>query len=328
MNVDAQRAFNIRELLDKRVGLFCLFFAACAHAPAALGWGDRGHRIVAAVAYERLVPEVRKAVDGLLQEDRGDRRTEPDFISRSTWADRLLNDRDTPSRSLYNATRLWHFAEIQLHGGTLAKACGGFQPLAPGRLASKGPPRDCIVNKIEQFAGALEDAAVERKEKILALKFLIHLIGDLHQPLNVVDNGDYSGRTVKVHFSRGATDLQQYWGVELVESLFAGPTESDQTAARRFTSSLRPSQVEDMSAGGPRDWALETVNVARMVVYDFSGMVQASDGRRGSTVYASPDYVARAKVVAQDQLTRAGLRLARLLNDIFTSREQVARPPR
>jgi nuclease S1 len=309
------------------IGLLALL--TCLHPSFALAWGDRGHRITAAIAYGRLTLEVRKAVDGLLADDAQDRLTAPDFVSRSTWADKLLlQDRDTPVKFRYNASRLWHFSEFRLDGGSLAKACLGFHPLPKGRLASEGPPRDCILNKVEQFAEELADPAVNRKERILALKFLIHLVGDLHQPLNVTDNDDYSGRAVKVHLSHGAKgqgiDLQQYWAINLVEQSLASPTESDKSAAKRFLSGLTSNQMQDMSSGGPRDWTLETVEVARAVVYDFSGVERISDGRRGAVVYASPAYDARAVPAVKDQLIKAGLRLARLLNDTLTSRPQDA----
>ena len=100
-----------------------LIAATCwAAATDVLAWGDEGHEIIAAIAYARLTPATRKAVDSLLASDQ-DTLTSPDFVTRATWADRYRDaDRNT-SKKQYNATRQWHYVDIEIDGGTLDEAC-------------------------------------------------------------------------------------------------------------------------------------------------------------------------------------------------------------
>lgn len=304
----------------RKLAVLCLAAGTFGYQATALAWGERGHRIIAAIAYERLLPEARMEADALLAEDRGDKLTAPDFISRAAWADKLLLDKQTKSKSMYNATRFWHYAEFEIDGGTLFRACYGLRPLPSGKPASRGPAKDCVVSKVEQFAAELRDPAIDRKEKILALKFLVHFIGDLHQPLHVTDNDDVFGTAIKV---RPASDLKKkpevtlhdYWDVELVNRTLAGPDEAESAAARRIASAFPADQVKRVLSGGPREWILETVEVARNVVYDFSGQRRVRDGFRSSDLYVDSSYDARALSAVKEQLAKAGFRLARMLNE-------------
>jgi hypothetical protein len=83
----------------------------------------------------------------------------------------------------YQTTRMWHFVDIEL-AESLASACFGHPPLPPGIPASTGPPRACVVDKIDQFAKELGNPATPASVRLLALKFLLHFVGDLHQPLH------------------------------------------------------------------------------------------------------------------------------------------------
>jgi hypothetical protein len=104
------------------------------------------------------------------------------------WADKYRDsDRDT-TRNRYEATWRWHFVDIELGQQDLGPACFGHPALPPGVPASKGPPRACVVDKINQFAAELGDPATGASEQLLALQFLLHFVGDLHQPLHAADD--------------------------------------------------------------------------------------------------------------------------------------------
>lgn len=304
----------------RNFALLCLAAGTLGYQATALAWGDRGHRIIAAIAYNQLVPEARREADALLADDKGDKLTAPDFINRAAWADMLLLDRKTPSKTWYNATRFWHFAEFDIDGGTVFRACYGLRPLPSGKPASRGPAKDCVASKVEQFAAELRDPAIDRKEKILALKFLVHLVGDLHQPLHVADNDDVFGTAIKVRPASGLKEksevtLHDYWDVALVDRTLAGPDKTESAVARRIASELQADQVRSVLVGGPREWMLETVEVARNVVYDFSGQRLVRDGFRGSDLYVDSSYDARALPAVKEQLAKAGFRLAWMLNE-------------
>ena len=145
-------------------------------------WGDLGHQIVGTIAYSRLAPAVKRKVDALLAADKDD-LTAADFVSRTTWADKYRESDRQTTKIRYAATRKWHFADIDITTGDIDATCD--HPKLPrGTLASAGPASDCVIDKINQFIVELRDPFVVKAEKILALKFLLHLIGDVHQPLH------------------------------------------------------------------------------------------------------------------------------------------------
>ena len=181
--------------------LLCLQALACvaqfAFAPHAAAWGDQGHQIVALVARHYLTPSARHAVDALLAADR-DTLTAPDMASRATWADRYRDSDRGTTRVRYEHTREWHFVNTELDDGDIDAACHGHRPLPAGTAASAGPADDCVVDKIVQFERELADPATPHAEKLLALKFLLHFIGDAHQPLHAADHHDSGGNLVPV----------------------------------------------------------------------------------------------------------------------------------
>jgi len=122
-----------------------------------------------------------------------DTLTAHDIASGVTWADR---DRDSDrggSRQRYEQTRQWHFVNIELDGPNLDRACFGHPRLPAAVPASSGPAKACLVDKIEQFTAELSNSATAPGERLLALEFLLHLVGDVHQPLHAVDDHDAGG---------------------------------------------------------------------------------------------------------------------------------------
>jgi hypothetical protein len=173
------------------VALF-LFDVALTSPHPAIAWGDEGHKVIAIVAEHYLDPAVGSKVATLLAADT-DPLTGHDIASEATWADKYRDsDRDTP-KIRYQATWRWHFVDIELMQPDLAAACFGHPPPPPGVPAWKGPPHACVVDKIDQFAAELGDPATGASEQLLALKFLLHFVGDLHQPLHASDDHDAGG---------------------------------------------------------------------------------------------------------------------------------------
>ena len=287
-----------------------LALALLAGQPA-WAWGDEGHEIVATIAYARLTKATRAKVDAMIAADK-DTLTAPDFASRATWADRWRDaDRNT-TRVQYEATRKWHFVDIEIDGGTLDAACNHHPPLPQGVAASKGPPEDCVVDKIEQFRAELGTAATPPAEKLLALKFLVHFVGDLHQPLHASDRHDGGGNEVPVLYGglKAADNLHAYWDRQLVRRLDRDPA----AAALALNKSVTTTQARAWRKGTPADWALESSALARTVAYDFSGESKAPDEHGQPTLKLDAVYDQRALPVVREQLARAGVRLAKLLN--------------
>lgn len=299
----------------------CTHLSAALLAAAALAtptlswaWGDQGHEIVATLAYPRLTPKAKKAVDALLAQDK-DALTKPDFVSRATWADKYRDsDRDT-TQVRYKATHKWHFVDIEIDGGTLQQACFGRPPLPAGTPASQGPADACVVDKLEQFKAELADPATPAAEKLPALKFLLHFVGDIHQPLHAADHHDGGGNSLAIEVlpSTWQSNLHSYWDTQLVKKLGSNPA----TAAAAVGKLITPQNAALWSTGAVEDWAAESNAQAKAVAYNFSGEKTFVDDHGGAGEVLDAKYEARALPIARQALAKAGVRLAKLLNEIF-----------
>ncbi len=287
----------------------------------AQAWGDVGHRIIATIAYARLTPAARAQADALLAADT-DSLTAPDFASRATWADRWRDHQRDHQRGQdgghYEATRAWHFANVDIDGGGLAQACPQPPPLPAGTWASQGPARACVVDKVKQFQAELRNPAVPQAERLLALKYLLHLVGDLHQPLHVGSRqGDSGGNLQKVvNAETGRTDnLHSYWDRQLIQTLVLALGRDARSAGLALNRAITPAEASDWASGDAPAWAQQSSALARAVAYDFSGLRRVFDPQGGQAPYLDSVYEQRALPVVRGQLSKAGLRLAAMLNE-------------
>ena len=155
---------------------FVALFLVFALAPSAvLAWGGEGHQIIALIADQFLDAGVRAKVAGILSADTDDLAGH-DIASASMWADRYRDSDRHGSQERYRGTREWHFVDIEIDDPDLTRACFGYPPLPAGLPASHGPAHACIVDKINQFAVELSDPAINAEERLIALKFLLHLV--------------------------------------------------------------------------------------------------------------------------------------------------------
>jgi S1/P1 Nuclease len=220
------------------------------------------------------------------------------------------SDRST-TRIRYEATWRWHFADIELGQPDLASACLGHPPLPPGVPASEGPPRACVVDKIDQFAVELSNPATSASEQLLALKFLLHLVGDVHQPLHAADDHDMGGNKKLVAAARrNPGNLHRYWDVEFVERLGVDPRQ----VAASLVGQIPEQQRQAWSSGTPADWALEAFTLARDDAY---GLLPQSSDQGIYTLSAA--YVEQAVTDTALQLSRAGVRVAFVLNQALAA---------
>ncbi len=281
---------------------FCAATLLLASPAPAHAWGDEGHQIIATVADALLKPDVRRTVHVLLATDE-DPLSDHDIASEATWADHLRNaDPDGARRR----TRQWHFVDIELRAPSLETACFRRPALATTVVASMGPAQDCVVDKIDQFAAELAWQATADDERLVALKFLLHFVGDVHQPLHASDDEDRGGNEKRVS-AQGyrANNLHHYWDTEFVRALGVDPGE----VAANLLTHMSQADVNRWAAGTPADWARETFQVGRRDAY---GLLPPPN-RRG--VYRLDErYVATAIADTRQQLAKAGVRLAALLN--------------
>jgi hypothetical protein len=283
-----------------RTSTVLLVAAAALCASSAHAWGDLGHRVTALIAYRHLTPRARSALDALLAGDT-DTLTEPDFASRAIWADKY--------RNTHRETAAWHFVDIEIDHPDLQAACYGFPVFTEHQLASQGPAEDCIVNKIDEFAAELKSSSTPPAERRLALKFLIHFVGDLHQPLHAADHFDRGGNCVFLSSAPqlSETNLHAYWDIGAVDLLGSSPEQ----IADKLDAQLTADELKAWSAGTPRSWAMESFDLARRDAYALSALPTC---RAHGSVALPAAYQAEAKKDAADQLLKAGIRMAALLN--------------
>jgi hypothetical protein len=280
----------------------CIAITLLAWSSAAWAWGDEGHEVVALVAQSRLDPVARKNVAALLAAD-PDTLTAPNIAAAATWADRF---RDSDRNGARQNTRQWHFVDLELTGPDLDRACFGHPVPPAGTPAASGPARDCVVDKIDAFAAELANPSTTASERIVALKFLLHFVGDLHQPLHASDDHDRGGNDKRVSaVGMRAETLHRYWDTEFVEQL--GP--NSQQIAALLNTRISPSDAQLWAQGKPSDWALESFRLAKDDVY---GRLPSPNAR--GKIRLTDAYVAMANRDVAIQLGRAGVRLALMLN--------------
>jgi hypothetical protein len=185
----------------------------------ALAWGDDGHKAIALIAEKYLEPAVKTKIEAMLKAD-PDNLAPHDLPSEATWADKYRDSNGR--RDHYEQTQNWHFVDLEINDPDITVACFGRPALPPGTLASNGPPKACVVDKIAQFAAELKDPETDFEERLFALKFLLHFIGDLHQPLHSADNNDRGGNSVKVladGVSSTARPLHGLWDTQFVDAI-------------------------------------------------------------------------------------------------------------
>lgn len=270
-------------------------------------WGDKGHQVIAIIAWHYLSLGTREQIDTLLRGDDSG-LTATDFVSESVWADIYRDSDRNTTRTRYEQTRRWHYINLKLAHPDFAKACYGPARLKPQQHASQGSSNTCITDKVEQFAAELRSPRTPIAERRLALQFLIHLVGDLHQPLHVGDNDDAGGNEIKVSakgFKNGT--LHRYWDSAVVNKLGRKP----ESIARKLIEQTGQDQ-QRWQRGNPHDWTMDTFNIARDIAYAQLPIPDAAN------IYSLTDnYMESSKDTAAQQLIKAGVRLAGLLETAF-----------
>ncbi|HEY0747472.1 MAG TPA: S1/P1 nuclease [Steroidobacteraceae bacterium] len=237
-------------------------------------------------------------MDTLLASDR-DPLTAPDFASRATWADKF--------RSAHRETAAWHFVDIEIDNPDLKSACFDF-PALHGE-AAHGPAQDCVVNKIDEFAAELKSPATVATERLLALKFLIHFIADVHQPLHVADHHDRGGNCILLNSTpTQASNLHAYWDVDVVAQLGRTPAE----IADKLDARLTAAQSKSWAQGTAAIWAMESFDIGRRDAYALPSLPSCDSG---GSVSLSADYAARAQEDAAILLLKGAVRIAAVLNE-------------
>lgn len=199
----------------------------------------------------------------------------------SNWLD---NASHTPE---YAYTKTWHYLNVD-EGETLESM-------------PKNPDGD-VLKAVTEIVARLKSGGLTPTEEALSLRMLIHLVGDMHCPMHAGHLSDLGGNRVSVIYFGDATNLHSVWDTALVESAHRWSYAEWQREIDR----LSKEEAAEVASGEPADWMRETLELCSEVY------ASTPEGTK-----ISYDYVAKYAPVIEQQFVRGGLRLARLLNEIY-----------
>ncbi len=265
-------------------------------AAPALAWGPTGHCIVGDLAQRELTPQAAAAVADLL---RGE--PEPTLAGVANWADALRQD--DPER--FKQTQRWHYADM------------------PRGDCNYVPQRDCrdgycVVEAIDAQQKVLADSRQPRPARIDALKFLVHFVGDVHQPLHAGYADDKGGNTYQISLRTAippaayardkyvdgvqGTNLHAVWDTYIIANHDTDARHYANELAARASVKTNASADETRTTGGSAEWAMESCRIiASESLYPDGHKLDAA-------------YLEKMRPLAEHRLIQGGHRLAALLN--------------
>ena len=306
-------------------GMAVVFTLLLLTAPEARAWGCKGHQTVALIAEKHLTPEARQMVETLLKNNPIDPKLKrycgdavhDAMADSSTWPDDVRGEKKNGP---------WHYIDIPrgAQRGPLEAYCG---------------EEGCVTRAIAEQAAILKDKNADAAKRADALRYVMHFVGDLHQPLHSSTNADEGGNCVPVKFFRRqprerghgySPNLHALWDTAIPERDMEGadPPEYADTLDAAFASEIEAWQKAGIHV---EDWAWESHERAESNVYGGLGpkipieprvLVHSctDDNNIGARLLAlhlaaGAPYQEQAAPVVEEQIAKAGLRLAMILND-------------
>lgn len=242
-----------------------------------ISWGYKGHKAVASIAEKHLTPNVKKVVDGTL-----DLKPMSEFAS---WADEVRNQPE------YKYTAPWHFLNLPM---------GLNQQQFEQAVRSQQQPNvySAILDCEKELSNKQETDWTKRQ---VALKFLIHLVGDAHQPMHISRAEDKGGNTIQVRFENKGTNLHSVWDTKLIDHEGL----SDEQIAKEYDTAT-PEQIKKWQSDDPMIWLWESYQISSKLYAEVE-----------SNNMLGEDYYKSHIGIVHDRIEKAGIRLAGLLNMIF-----------
>jgi len=266
----------------------------CSAVPA-LAWGEYAHRVIAGIALTNLTPAARAEVRRILA--RGAAVDTPNcplanLADASVWPDCV---RSLPDR--FGFSFGWHYQNIDV--------CQPFD------AAAKCPDGNCVTAQIPRQLAIVADRSASPAARAQALAFVVHFVGDMHQPLHIGEKHDRGGNDVVAAYGFKAParmNLHRIWDSDLAERALTEPP-----AITPLSPDAR--QRRAMAAGSIADWARESWNISRTIAYpELRNYPDTCPAASKIRAVIDADYIKAATPAVRLQAERAGLRLARLLN--------------
>lgn len=234
-------------------------------------WGQNGHRIVGYIAQHYLTKKAQRNIEKVLGTET--------LAEVSAYMDFIKAD------ATYDHMKPWHYCTIP-DGQTYAQA--------------GTPAQGDIIWAIDRFMAELKSKKFEEQDEAFVLKALVHLVGDIHQPLHVGNGRDRGGNDIKLRFFREDTNLHSVWDTGIIEKQNYSYTEY-----ANWINHTSDAEVEEWQSANVLDWANESMSY-REQVYDLP-----------EDMSISYDYIYKNRSLVNQRLLQAGVRLAGLLNEIY-----------
>ena len=275
----------------------------------AQGWDGEGHKVVARIAARHLSAVARGRVAALLEVEDSPEAVADAMATASVWADEVKGDTGTGS---------WHYIDLTLQDNRT-------------NLRERCADNDCVVARVGLFAAQLKANDPEADTRFSdedALRFLVHLVGDVHQPLHAISNADRGGNCEVLEDSvDGAKNLHALWDGPLVSRM----GQDDAALAEELEGeigSMAEGEAADFSAGTVEDWAWESHRLGMVNVYkkfeiakqEIAFPLSCADAPEEileTHPQVDEEYLDAMAPVVRAQLEKAGLRLAKTLNGVL-----------
>ena len=280
-------AAGVKSAAMKNPLILVFLLASLLPAPA-LAWSRQGHQLVGELAEKDLTPAARREVLALLAGE-----PDPTLAGIATWADEIRAESRTGEHALGKLSSHWHYINFPRGAGC---------DYAPARDCPDG---DCVVAAINAQRAILADRSKPLAERRDALKFLVHFVGDVHQPLHAGYGDDRGGNDFQLQYrGKGApksqgTQLHGVWDYWMLQS--AGLDNLEYT--QRLLQSPVPADATTGADNPPAEWALESCRLIESEALYPTGRRVLGD-----------DYLDKHRPLAERRVRQAGARLAALLN--------------
>jgi hypothetical protein len=264
---------------------FTAIFLLALISHCSFAWGPEGHRIIGDIAETRLTPTAKLQVKKLLGND--------DLAAVAVWADDVKHDRPE--------TYGWHFVDIPANAVAFSEERDCYSPDA-NRPYSQQDHNNCVVDRITMFQQVLADHNAPRGDRVEALKFLVHFVGDVHQPMHAIEEARGGNDIHVVEFGSSQCgihpcNLHFAWDTGLIEH--AGISENRYVA--RLNELIASRKLMVQAGGTPEQWANESFSLVKKV--------WLKDGGAVDETYFDNDIG-----IVNRRLALAGIRLAQMIN--------------
>jgi len=269
-----------------------LFVLIALIATPARAWWEYGHETVATIALDQVRPVTRARIAALLRHDR-DLAT-PTCPARTIEQASVWPDCIKGLKERFSYAYAWHYQNVDI--------CKPFDlktPCADG---------NCVSAQITRNAKLVGDRTLPPRERLMALAFLVHFVGDLHQPLHAGDRSDRGGNDQKASYGIYAgkrLNIHSIWDGYLAERAISSP----RSGARGLEAEIAPG----MERGGVEDWSRESWQVAHDSAYALA--LGDPCGPKGPIAAYDAAKIEALVPVVRAQIVRGGVRLARLLDE-------------